>query len=65
MPMIFVIHLHRAKGEKFYLRLEKDGVLKNWAVPRGLPDSPGARRLAVQISDAELSVNGFVGPISK
>ena len=63
--MIFVIHLHQAKGEKFYLRLEKDGVLKNWAVPKGLPDSPGPKRLAVQIRDGELSVAGFAGPISK
>lgn len=63
--MIFIIHLHKAKGDKFYLRLEKDGVLKNWAVPKGLPDSPGAKRLAVQIRDGELSVVGFVGPISK
>lgn len=63
--MIFVIHLHQGKGEKFYLRLEMDGVLKNWAVPRGLPDSPGPKRLAVQIHDGELSVAGFEGPISK
>ncbi len=63
--MNFVIHLHKAKGEKFYLRLEKDGVLKNWAVPKGLPDYVGIKRLAVQIRDGQLSVAGFEGPISK
>jgi bifunctional non-homologous end joining protein LigD len=63
--MIFIIHLHRSKSDRFYLRLEKDGVLKNWAIPKGIPDSPGPKRLAVQIRDGELSVVGFVGPISK
>ena len=63
--MIFIIHLHRAKGDKFYLRLEKDGVLKNWAISKGIPDSPGVKHLAIQIRDSDLSVAGFVGAISK
>jgi bifunctional non-homologous end joining protein LigD len=44
----FVIHKHRATRLHYDLRLEKDGALPSWAVPRGLPTVPGDKRLAVQ-----------------
>ena len=36
----FVLHEHHKPRHHFDLRLEEDGVLRSWAVPRGLPDSP-------------------------
>jgi len=50
----FVLHDHRKPRPHFDLRLEEDGVLKSWAVPRGLPDSTGHNRLAVQVGDHDL-----------
>ncbi|MCD5311742.1 HVA1 family protein [Kineosporia babensis] len=50
----FVLHDHRVPRPHFDLRLEQDGVLKSWAVPRGLPDSPTRNRLAVQVPDHDL-----------
>jgi DNA ligase D-like protein (predicted 3'-phosphoesterase) len=50
----FVLHEHRRPQHHFDLRLEEDGVLRSWAVPRGLPPTPGENRLAVQVGDHEL-----------
>jgi DNA ligase D-like protein (predicted 3'-phosphoesterase) len=50
----FVLHDHRKPRPHFDLRLEEDGVLRSWAVPRGLPDSPGQNRLAVAVPDHDL-----------
>ena len=54
MTARFVLHDHRKPRPHFDLRLEEDGVLKSWAVPRGLPDSAGDNRLAVQVGDHDL-----------
>ena len=47
----FVLHEHRKPRHHFDLRLEQDGVLRSWALPRGLPDSPRQNRLAVAVED--------------
>jgi DNA ligase D-like protein (predicted 3'-phosphoesterase) len=50
----FVLHEHRRPRHHFDLRLEEDGVLRSWAVPRGLPTSPTQDRLAVPVPDHDL-----------
>jgi DNA ligase D-like protein (predicted 3'-phosphoesterase) len=51
----FVLHDHRKPRRHFDLRLERGGVLKSWAVPRGLPEDAGENRLAVAVPDHELA----------
>jgi DNA ligase D-like protein (predicted 3'-phosphoesterase) len=50
----FVLHDHRKPRPHFDLRLEEDGVLRSWAVPRGLPTEPNGNRLAVAVPDHAL-----------
>lgn len=50
----FVLHEHHKPRHHFDLRLEHDGVLLSWAVPRGLPETLADRRLAIQVPDHEL-----------
>ncbi len=50
----FVLHDHRRPRPHFDLRLEEDGVLRSWAVPKGLPDDPAHDRLAVAVDDHDL-----------
>lgn len=47
----FVLHDHRRPRPHFDLRLEEGGVLRSWAVPKGLPDDPARDRLAVAVDD--------------
>ena len=47
----FVLHDHRKPAPHFDLRLEQDGVLRSWALPRGLPTDPAGNRLAVPVPD--------------
>jgi DNA ligase D-like protein (predicted 3'-phosphoesterase) len=50
----FVLHEHHRPRHHFDLRLEEGGVLRSWAVPRGLPDSPRDDRLAVAVGDHDI-----------
>ncbi len=59
----FVIHKHRATRLHYDVRLERDGALPSWAVPRGLPTEPGDKRLAVRTEDHPLEYGGFEGTI--
>ncbi len=50
----FVLHDHRRPRRHFDLRLEEGGVLRSWAVPKGLPDDPRQNRLAVHVPDHDI-----------